>query len=335
MSNDHDELASAYLDGQATTGEVERVHGDPDLRARVEEMRAVAGRLSGERPTPDPAARRRHLRVALDAFDDLADSGDTGPATDDGSAVVELTQQREQRYRSASAGGGSRRPGRLDGRANGPAPGRWASSYRWLSAAAVLVVVVGGLGFLATLERQNDDEIQETESAATGEAEAPAESTLAAGADSAGRNDLADEEEASGQATAEDESADTPAAAEEETEEAADGDAGTVATDDASEAAATTAPASGGLFPDEVIEQARQPFGEVPSDAEQADLVTGELVGPELSTCGPVVSGPQEAELIGFVPVAVNGVNGELLAYRASGGGIVPVLVDSQCQHYR
>ena len=42
MSDELDELLSAYLDGEATTDEAARVEGDPELQARLEELRGAA-----------------------------------------------------------------------------------------------------------------------------------------------------------------------------------------------------------------------------------------------------------------------------------------------------
>ena len=71
MSNDHDELASAYLDGEVTDEEAARVESDPQLLDRVDVLLQV--RLSSlPEPTPDPEIKRRHLTAALDEFATLA-----------------------------------------------------------------------------------------------------------------------------------------------------------------------------------------------------------------------------------------------------------------------
>lgn len=55
-----DEIVSAYLDGEATADEVARVEGDPSLRARAAELRAVADQVGQVAPAP-AAVRDRHL----------------------------------------------------------------------------------------------------------------------------------------------------------------------------------------------------------------------------------------------------------------------------------
>ena len=42
MTDDFDELASAYLDGQVSDSEADRVEADPDLQARVSELAALS-----------------------------------------------------------------------------------------------------------------------------------------------------------------------------------------------------------------------------------------------------------------------------------------------------
>ncbi|MBV9953592.1 MAG: zf-HC2 domain-containing protein [Acidimicrobiia bacterium] len=60
------ELASAYLDGEATPDERARVEADPQLLARVDELRAVAGAVgTGFTPlTEEQAASQRRRAIA-------------------------------------------------------------------------------------------------------------------------------------------------------------------------------------------------------------------------------------------------------------------------------
>jgi hypothetical protein len=63
-----DELASAYLDGEATRDEVAAVEASPSLRARVEELRAVAGAVATTPVDPAPEdARETSIAAALAA----------------------------------------------------------------------------------------------------------------------------------------------------------------------------------------------------------------------------------------------------------------------------
>ncbi|HKA04547.1 MAG TPA: zf-HC2 domain-containing protein [Acidimicrobiales bacterium] len=63
-SDELDELASAYLDGEVTPDERARVEADPDLRARVGELGAVRAALAAPPDPADAAARDRALAAA-------------------------------------------------------------------------------------------------------------------------------------------------------------------------------------------------------------------------------------------------------------------------------
>lgn len=62
---DPDELASAYLDGEVTPEEAALVEGDPALRARVEDLRRVAGALGSPVPPPTGSADRLVERAVV------------------------------------------------------------------------------------------------------------------------------------------------------------------------------------------------------------------------------------------------------------------------------
>jgi hypothetical protein len=70
--DDRDELASAYLDGEATPEETARVEADPALTARVAELRAVARAVADPATPPDDQARDQAIERAMAAFDDVA-----------------------------------------------------------------------------------------------------------------------------------------------------------------------------------------------------------------------------------------------------------------------
>jgi hypothetical protein len=75
MMADHDnldavELASAYLDGEATADERARVEGDPALLAEVERLRLVRDAVAATSPAP-PAQRNAAVAAAMSAFDEL------------------------------------------------------------------------------------------------------------------------------------------------------------------------------------------------------------------------------------------------------------------------
>jgi hypothetical protein len=62
-----DELASAYLDGEAAPEEAAEVVGNPVLLARVEAFRAVSAQVAAGLEPAAAADRDRHLAAALDA----------------------------------------------------------------------------------------------------------------------------------------------------------------------------------------------------------------------------------------------------------------------------
>ena len=66
--DERDELASAYLDGVASPDERARVDADPELRARVEDLRAARDALvDAPVAPPTAAARDAAIRAAVDA----------------------------------------------------------------------------------------------------------------------------------------------------------------------------------------------------------------------------------------------------------------------------
>jgi hypothetical protein len=97
---DHDdldaaELASAYLDGEATTDERARVENDPALLAEVERLRRVRDAVADVAAAPT-AARESAITAALSAFDELP--RETTPSEQDAPAnVVPLDRRRQTR----------------------------------------------------------------------------------------------------------------------------------------------------------------------------------------------------------------------------------------------
>ena len=62
-----DELASAYLDGEATAAERARVEADPELVRRVTELGVVRAALGAPGPSAGPETRDRAITAALAA----------------------------------------------------------------------------------------------------------------------------------------------------------------------------------------------------------------------------------------------------------------------------
>lgn len=317
MTNDFDELASAYLDGQVTDAEAALVENDPDLSARVSELRAVAESLGAPVSPADETLRRRQIAAALDAFDELGLTHDRRSAA----AVQEVT---------TDAGAGAGQVVELDRRlapAPGGKPGR-AGLPRWLGLAAGLLALVGGIGFLAQLDGLTLDSSDEAEdvaadfvattTVATEQGAAPEADELFE-AESTGAADAAIAEEAIEENTV---SRDVPAAAESADDaEGADSDRATTTT--------------GGFFADpDAVEEARVTFADLPGDDELLTLASGPTLEPSLSRCAP--DGTFDGEPIGsFVPVAIGSgddrLEGEVL-FGETEPTETPILLDSSCQ---
>lgn len=138
MTDDLIQLASTYLDGQATAAERARVESDPELLAEVDRLREVRAVLADtDTDTAPISVRERHLAAALDTWDrlSLGTAGD-GLHTADGAG------------RSGDAAGAA-------GTAAISSPSslseqrrkRRAIRPRILTAAAA-IIVVGGAGFV-------------------------------------------------------------------------------------------------------------------------------------------------------------------------------------------
>lgn len=125
MSEEFDDLASAYVDGEATAEEIARVESDPELLALVEEFRLLTTSTSAL-PKPDSAQRESHIAAALAAFDAETAGRETAAASP---TVTSLTERRAKKG----------------------VPG-------WMLNAAAVLVVVGGVGFAITQLPDSGDE---------------------------------------------------------------------------------------------------------------------------------------------------------------------------------
>jgi hypothetical protein len=323
-----DLLASAYLDGEATSEEVAMVERDPELlarfEARVEEMRAVSGQL-GSVAGPPPALKEQHLAAAMATFDGLANDSaadqDLGELASTASAaaateaenVVDFTaraQAQETKDRTSRAG----RPG-VGGLPN------------WMAAAAVFVLISGGLIALISSSGGDDEtsfdaatgstetEAGAEESADFGEDDAADESAamLATEADAADDRVSADDEEAMEEAESEDAMEDDEAM--EDTESA-----------DAAESAPTTTARTGGLFPQEPVLF----FDELPQNLLAELGSVDELRDIADSNCAPELALADGVEAFGYVPVELAGLPAELFALVDQSGQELAILVEAE-----
>jgi len=87
-----DELASAHLDGATTEEEAARIAADPELQARVEELRVARDALQTAVAPVDPARRDAAVAAALAAFHE-ADATDR-PATARVTSLADVASRR-------------------------------------------------------------------------------------------------------------------------------------------------------------------------------------------------------------------------------------------------
>jgi hypothetical protein len=170
---DPDDLASALLDGLLTDDEAAVAQRDPAVAARLVELAAVRDAVRRPPAGPDPVARERGLAAALAAFEASEAPAEQREAGAVGSTV------RSHGHRHPPTGPAAARAG-TRWRPRGPA-GR-----RWLTAAAVVLAVVG-LGVLASnWDAGSDDADNAAQGGATEESsdEAGGDSSAAEGPDS-------------------------------------------------------------------------------------------------------------------------------------------------------
>lgn len=313
-----DLLASAYVDGEATPEEVALVERDPDLLARVEAMRAVGGRL-GAVPEPPPALKEQHLAAALSAFDTAFDAAfDTAfDAGFDGevAATADATADADPGDGNVVRFGDRRRADRVT------EPRR--SLPTWLPAAAVFVLIAGGLiAFLGSqsddldvaLSGSSDESAEETEAA--GDADAMEDAGTEVAAESAegeqarntgGADDTADSAEAMTVVPEDDAAMEDDAMEEEAMEDEADGD-DEEAAEDSDQAVDVTG--------------SREPVFEITGPPGPLDLTQmlndlPALFDPAEATCADRVDlealgFDADAVQAGWVPVTVQGLPAEL-----------------------
>ena len=345
MTND-DELLSAYIDGEANQEEVGRVEGDPELLAAAEALRTLSGEMARV-PAPTPDLRDRHLTAALELFESTreasqAATGTAGPADSGGTdAPPEVVSLSDRRAATRAA-----EPERAS---------RWSGGLpTWLGAAAAVLLVFGGLGFVISRGDDggfdgafsaSDEETAATEDATDAVDDAAEESTdFDEESEEARLADLDQEAAADGDdavaASAAESSPDQPTSGESESDDAGDDEA---SADEAPAASVSTTSTSvptstvttsPGLFP-EAVEERRILLASRPDEAEAASLVTEARAGDGLlpaafASCGVEVAQDTGARLVGFLPLAVSDVPHELLVLDVDGVESL-VLVDDRC----
>lgn len=319
-----DLLASAYLDGEATSEEVAMVERDPQLLARVEELRTVSEQVGTPVSGPSAELKEQQLAAALSAFASAsgteADSGD----------VVDLTS----RSRAGRSGGAKFSKPRQDAQVAG-LPRRSIPS--WLPAAAALLLLGGGGAWLFSQADGFGGDDLETASfdtdAGTDEAEDGAARSVQAAESSANAEMTESEEEEA----MEDESA--ADAMEEDADTAADGADDSGGTDE--ESATAAAPAEdgeesadgddgeGGLFPEEPVLS----FAAVPSAGELPEDLPELRANLNTSLCGATVTVPDGQMIVGYLPIEIGTELAELfILVDDAGEQKVAVTSSSSCE---
>ncbi len=334
MNEELDELASAYVDGEASAEEIARVESDPELLSLVEEFRAL-------RPSSLPAPQlnlelqEQHIASALAAFDEAHAAKPSLMAVADSPTE---TSTSDFEGTTKESGGGSEAATTvtsLDARRSRRRP------PTWLLNAAAAVVVVGGVGFALTQlpDATTEDAAVETVDDAALEAEA-ADLSSASGASQA---DSASSEAADGTAT---QLADTNPAGEQadRSEDAGDDsadadDAEETGADEAmaDESADDTGQGESESFDASEPDPALPIFEGTESASEIFEALGGpqavvdgdiELSPPDQTTCFDLVDNPGQPE--GFVFIAYGETLGLLLVFDGDEAK-TPVLVDAAC----
>ena len=145
MNDDLTILASAYLDGVATSEERAQVEDSPDLLAEVERQRLVSALLA-DVEAPAISMREQHLAAALGAWDRLPQAERTGAARDVTPHGIDPATA------AAAATISTPAPTSLEGRRRSKAAG-WMTA----AAAALALVLAGGIILQSVSGGNNED----------------------------------------------------------------------------------------------------------------------------------------------------------------------------------
>ncbi|MDH4364757.1 MAG: hypothetical protein OEY70_11830 [Acidimicrobiia bacterium] len=325
MTDNHNELASAYFDGQVSPEEAARVERDPQLMAEVDALAAVVERLQTEEAAVDRGTRQRHLSAALAAFDQAVPTN-----------VIPLNAS-ARRHPDGMARGASAPADYRQARAQRPHPRRRQGLPGWLSAAAVLLVVGGGIGWFMSRQDRSDETAAVSMASDEAAGDAASDAALSQATDGGGGPLTTVAEGDAAKASVEN-AADGSAEAQQATPALDATTADTTAaapSTTTSRAVASPVPSSTGPVPPGGLSFATAPTG---AEVEARLDSTGQSLQPAgLSVCGGTVTAPAGTALSGYVPLTVGGVAGEGLFYRAgSGSGFTTVLVvrTSSCQAF-
>lgn len=313
-----DNLASTYLDGEASAEEVALVEGDPALLTRVEEFRSLA-LLTAAEVLPDPQLRERQLAAALSAFSTSGD-GETSSPTESPAPVIDLTERRKSAPTVASRQQHNRQqsPDELRKRRTMPA---------WLAPAAGLLVLLAGGGWLLSNSTSSND----TETAALEITDDTADDAVEEAGETAGSMDESAEDgddaalRASSAEMVEEESVDYDADDQDAMSEAMEDDA------EESDAAAEDTGSQRPLLPAYTEYGPGGVFD--PTGLTSTDLVDDESIpwgDPAQARC-QVTADDLGYILLGYLPVDVDQRPSELLLFDDGAGQRIVERVDESC----
>ncbi len=166
MSQHWDELASAFLDGEASPEEIARLENDPAGMTALADLRTIAA-ANADVPTPPPGLKERQLGAALDLFDQFVND----------SATIDASDSRSSQPRSSNPTAIG--PAATDSAAASPSPLETQASSSpvidirrrrapaWLAAAAAGLVVIAGVGVTVNQLGDSNDESATAEIAAS------------------------------------------------------------------------------------------------------------------------------------------------------------------------
>ncbi len=323
MTDELNELASAYVDGETTPDESARVENDTQAQITVDKIRRLSSRINSVAPQQDEV-RENHIAAALAAFD--AAASDKTIVVDkpdpDATQKIDLRSNNpaplravpnEPQDQAPTSNGGYSDPN-IAGLVGNVVPISPKPSYRWLAplAGAAAFVLVLGAGFTIAS--------QDTFTSSSDEASSVAVATT----DSAVAAEARQVEQQAGSASASD-AADTDA--DDQAESAAD-----FADEDAAEVEEESAPAESPAPADNELLS----FDVLPDDAELEMIGSNTELSTDFqfSSCATGANDPSGGELLGYLPIMVGGERGELLVFSSETGrrGVSVSAVDNQCQ---
>jgi hypothetical protein len=305
--DDLDLLASAYLDGEATPQEVALVEGDPELLARVAELRSISGGVGAATAAPPPELFKQHMAAALAEYDAVI-GADTSAAAAAAGVAADNTIDFNQRKRV--------RVSRRDRLAQ--------QAPQWLAAAAGLVLVGGGAFWAAT--NLGSDDADETASIEFDTSDDAADSSTDDGGDFESEADFDDAGTDAAPSSNESMAAAEAAPLDE-------GIAEDAAMDDSEEEVEGQSAATEG---DGVADRAFQaPFvflDEVPDPATILDELNQPPLDVGTSVCVDLLELDEGSEVVGYVPIDIAGAPAEVFEITDATGERQAVIVDQTCQ---